>query len=142
MNSHSDLAGHYLESCKLMPEETYYAVFVEAFPNIDYLTCVVYNFVENNFLTTTLHALISFKLLKGISSYGSKKHTRLGPSYLPGYTTTEQDSSIFLARSFHYSAKSFPPVCTGDDCYNLSGSGQVNSQRKSTPSCQLTGVPR
>ena len=50
----SDLAGWHLEGCKTYAGGDHfthflYTVYVEGLPNIEYLTCAVYNFVENNF---------------------------------------------------------------------------------------------
>lgn len=72
----SDLAGRHLESCKTYSRGDNFthflcAVFVEGLPYIDYLTCVAYNFVENNFLTTKLHALISFRLQRELVLTGA-----------------------------------------------------------------------
>lgn len=65
-----------MESCKTYAGGDHFthflcAVFVEGLPNIEYLTCAVYNFVENNFLTTKLHALISFRLQRELVLTGA-----------------------------------------------------------------------
>ena len=116
----SDLAGRHLESCKSYSRGDNFthflcAVFVEGLPYIDYLTCVVYNFVENNFLTTNWHALISFRLQRELVLTGANS----AQGYLH-LTCPDIQPQSKIARWFHYSAKSFLPVCTGEDCYNLS----------------------
>lgn len=72
----SDIAGRHLESCLTYAVGNNFtrflcAFFVGGLPYIDYLTCAVYNFVENNFLTKKLHALISFRLQRELVLTGA-----------------------------------------------------------------------